>query len=137
MNQANTMAKVIYDALDDKKGADIKIIDISTVSTIADYFVIATGNSNSQVSALVENVEEQMHKNGFAMKQREGNGNSPWILLDYADVIVHVFDKENRSFYNLEHIWHDGKEIMRDDFVKGMIKSWINHRFILQHLKQH
>ena len=115
MNQANTMAKVIYDALDEKKGADIKIIDISTVSTIADYFVIATGNSNSQVSALVENVEEQMHKNGFAMKQREGNGNSPWILLDYADVIVHVFDKENRSFYNLEHIWHDGKEIMRDD----------------------
>ena len=102
-------------ALDEKKGADIKIIDISTVSTIADYFVIATGNSNSQVSALVENVEEQMHKNGFAMKQREGNGNSPWILLDYADVIVHVFDKENRSFYNLEHIWHDGKEIMRDD----------------------
>ena len=78
MNQANTMAKVIYDALDEKKGADIKIIDISTVSTIADYFVIATGNSNSQVSALVENVEEQMHKNGFAMKQREGNGNSPW-----------------------------------------------------------
>ena len=112
MNQANTMAKVIYDALDEKKGADIKIIDISTVSTIADYFVIATGNSNSQVSALVE---EQMHKNGFAMKQREGNGNSPWILLDYADVIVHVFDKENRSFYNLEHIWHDGKQIMRDD----------------------
>ena len=115
MNQANTMAKVIYDALDEKKGADIKIIDISTVSTIADYFVIATGNSNSQVSAMVENVEEQIHKNGFAMKKREGNGNSPWILLDYADVIVHVFDKENRSFYNLEHIWHDGKEIMRDD----------------------
>lgn len=115
MNQANTMAKVIYDALDEKKGADIKIIDISTVSTIADYFVIATGNSNSQVSALVENVEEQMHKNGFAMKQREGNGNSHGSWLGYADVIVHVFDKENRSFYNLEHIWHDGKEIMRDD----------------------
>ena len=77
--------------------------------------MIATGNSNSQVSALVENVEEQMHKNGFAMRQREGYGNSPWILLDYADVIVHVFDKENRRFYNMEHIWHDGKEIMRDD----------------------
>ena len=114
MSQADTMAKVIYDALDEKKGADIKIIDISTVSTIADYFVIATGNSNSQVSALVENVEEQMHKNGFIMKQREGSSNSPWILLDYADVIVHVFDKENRSFYNLEHIWHDGKEVTRD-----------------------
>lgn len=72
MNQANTMAKVIYDALDDKKGADIKIIDISTVSTIADYFVIATGNSNSQVSALVENVEEQMHKNGICHEAARG-----------------------------------------------------------------
>ena len=115
MNQANTMAKVIYDALDVKIGADIKFIDFSSVSTIGDYFVFATGISNCQVSSLVVNVEEQMHKNGFAMKQREGNGNSPWILLDYADVIVHVFDIVNRSFFNLEHIWHDGKEIMRDD----------------------
>ena len=115
MNQANTMAKVIYDALMKRKVQILRLLIFQSVSTIADYFVIATGNSNSQVSALVENVEEQMHKNGFAMKQREGNGNSPWILLDYADVIVHVFDKENRSFYNLEHIWHDGKEIMRDD----------------------
>ena len=102
-------------ALDAKKGYNIRILHVENLTTVTDYFVIATGNSNSQVSALVENVEEQMHKNGFAMKQREGNGNSPWILLDYADVIVHVFDKENRSFYNLEHIWHDGKEIMRDD----------------------
>ena len=65
--------------------------------------MIATGNSNSQVSALVENVEEQMHKNGFAMKQREGNGNSPWILLDYADVIVHVFDKRRTE---VSTIWN-------------------------------
>ena len=95
MNQANTMAKVIYDALDEKKGADIKIIDISTVSTIADYFVIATGNSNSQVSALVENVEEQMHKNGFAMKQREGNGNSPYPA-QYDAVPVNLYPLQRR-----------------------------------------
>lgn len=114
MNQAQEMAKIVYDALDEKKGIDIKIIDISAISTITDYFIIATGNSGSQVNALIDNVEEQMHKNGFSMKQREGGNNSPWILLDYADVIVHVFDKENRSFYNLEHIWHDGKEITRE-----------------------
>lgn len=115
MNQAKEMARVAYDALDEKKGTDIKIIDISQISVIADYFIIATGNSSNQVSALVENVEEQMHKNGFSMKQREGGGYSPWVLLDYADIIVHVFDKESRSFYNLEHIWHDGRVKNRED----------------------
>ena len=115
MNQAKEMARIAYDALDEKKGTDIKIIDISQISVIADYFVIATGNSNSQVSALVENVEEKMHMGGFSMKQREGGGHSPWVLLDYSDIIVHVFDKENRSFYNLEHIWHDGREVAREE----------------------
>lgn len=115
MKKAEEMARIAYDALDEKKGTDIKIIDISQISVIADYFIIATGSSSNQVSALVENVEEQMHKNGFAMKQREGGGHSPWVLLDYTDVIVHVFDKESRSFYNLEHIWHDGREVAREE----------------------
>ena len=118
MTEQKKMAKIVYEALDEKKGYDIKLIDISEITMIADYFVIATGNSNSQVSALVENVEEQMHKNGFAMKQREGNGNSPWILLDYADVIVHVFDEENRLFYDLERIWRDGKVLEMDAFLE-------------------
>lgn len=115
MNQAKEMARTAYDALEEKKGIDIKIIDISQVSAIADYFIIATGNSSNQVSALVENVEEQMHKRNFSMKQREGGGHSPWVLLDYTDIIVHVFEKESRSFYNLEHLWHDGTEITRAD----------------------
>lgn len=115
MNQAKEMARTAYDALEEKKGIDIKIIDISEISVIADYFIIATGNSSSQVSALVENVEEQMNKKNFSMKQREGGGHSPWVLLDYADIIIHVFEKESRSFYNLEHLWHDGTEISRDD----------------------
>lgn len=113
MSQAKEMARTAYDALEEKKGIDIKIIDISQVSVIADYFIIATGNSSNQVSALVENVEEQMHKKEFSMKQREGGGHSPWVLLDYTDIIVHVFEKESRSFYNLEHLWHDGTEIAR------------------------
>lgn len=115
MNQAKEMARTAYDALEEKKGIDIKIIDISQVSAIADYFIIATGNSSNQVSALVENVEEQMHKRDFSMKQREGGGHSPWVLLDYTDIIVHIFEKESRSFYNLEHLWHDGTEITRAD----------------------
>ena len=108
------MACVAYDALDEKKGTDIRMIDIAHVSTIADYFVIATGTSSSQIGALVENVEKQMHDAGFALKQREGNSNGVWVLLDFGDVIVHVFDKEARSFYNLEHVWSDGREVKRN-----------------------
>lgn len=111
MNQAKKMARIAYDALSDKKGEDIKIIDITGVSVLADYFIIANGNSDSQVNALVDNVEEELHKAGYHLKQREGRANSSWILLDFGDIIVHVFDKDNRLFYDLERIWKDGKDI--------------------------
>lgn len=111
MEQAKEMAKIAFHALDEKKGEDIRIIDISQVSTIADYFIIANGNSNSQVNALVDNIEEQMGKAGFDCNQREGYNTGAWVLLDFGDVIIHVFDKENRSFYNLERIWSDGREV--------------------------
>ena len=100
---------IAYKALDEKKGEDIKVIDISDVSVMADYFVIATASSPNQVQAMTDNVEEKMHKAGIAMKQMEGNKSSSWILMDYTDVIIHVFDKENRLFYDLERIWKDGK----------------------------
>mgnify|MGYP005764953449 FL=1 len=110
MNHADQMALTAYRALDEKKGRDIRIIRISDISVIADYFVIVDGGSSSQVNALVDNVEEKMHLAGYAMKQREGRDGT-WVLLDYGDVIVHVFDSENRSFYNLGHIWSDGQEM--------------------------
>ena len=111
MNQSKEMARIAYDALSDKKGEDIKIIDITGVSVLADYFIIANGNSDSQVNALVDNVEEELHKAGYHIKQREGRANSSWILLDFGDIIVHVFDRENRLFYDLERIWKDGRTI--------------------------
>ena len=111
MNQSKEMARIAYDALSDKKGEDIKIIDITGVSVLADYFIIANGNSDSQVNALVDNVEEELNKAGYHLKQREGRANSSWILLDFGDIIVHVFDKDNRLFYDLERIWKDGKDI--------------------------
>ena len=111
MEQARMMANIAYKALDDKKGEDIKIIDISTVSTIADYFIIANGSNENQVRALVESVEDELAKAGFVVKQREGYGLGNWVLLDFGDVIVHVFDKENRLFYDLERIWRDGKTV--------------------------
>ena len=102
---------IAYKALDEKKGEDIKVIDISDVSVMADYFVIATASSPNQVQAMTDNVEEKMHKAGIAMKQMEGNKSSSWILMDYTDVIIHVFDQENRLFYDLERIWKDGKTV--------------------------
>ena len=102
---------IAYRALDEKKGEDIKVIDISGVSVMADYFVIATASSPNQVQAMTDNVEEKMHKAGIAMKQMEGNKSSSWILMDYGDVIIHVFDKGNRLFYDLERIWKDGKTV--------------------------
>ena len=109
--QAKEMAKIAYHALDEKKGEDIRIIDIAGISVLADYFIIANGSSESQVQAMVDNVEEEMHKAGYSLKQREGYGSGNWVILDFGDVIVHVFDKENRLFYDLERIWRDGKNI--------------------------
>ena len=109
--QAKEMAKIAYHALDEKKGEDIRIIDIAGISVLADYFIIANGSSESQVQAMVDNVEEEMHKAGYSLKQREGYGSGNWVLMDFGDVIVHVFDKENRLFYDLERIWRDGKNI--------------------------
>ena len=109
MEQSRKMANIAYEALDERKGEDIKIIDISEISVLADYFIIANGTSDNQVRALVENVEEKLSKEGFEPKQREGYGLGNWVLLDFGNIIVHVFDKENRLFYDLERIWRDGK----------------------------
>lgn len=111
MNQSKEMVRIAYNALSDKKGEDIKIIDITGISVLADYFIIANGNSDSQVNALVDNVEEELHKAGYPLRQREGYASGSWVLLDFGDIIVHVFDKENRLFYDLERIWKDGKDI--------------------------
>ena len=106
---AKELAKICVDALEDKKGIDIKTIDISHISIMADYFVIASGNSNKQVQALVDNVTDECAKNKISPKQIEGYNSGNWVLLDFGDVIVHVFDKDNRLFYDLERIWQDGK----------------------------
>lgn len=109
--EAKEMAKLAIRALEDKKAEDIKVIDISNISTIADYFIIASGKNRNQIQALCDNVEETLGRAGAAMKQMEGYKSASWILMDYGDIIVHIFDTENRLFYDLERIWRDGKEI--------------------------
>ena len=108
---AKEMVKTAVAALQDKKGEDIRVIDISGVTVIADYFIIASGSNPNQVQALVDNVEEQMYKAGYDVPRVEGNNTASWVLLDYNDVIVHVFSQDDRLFYDLERIWRDGKEI--------------------------
>ena len=108
------MAKLAYKALDEKQGRDIKVIDIREVSVIADYFIIASATNENQVQAMMENVDETLGRAGFEPKQIEGNKNSSWVLMDYGDVIIHIFDEENRLFYDLERIWRDGKTVEID-----------------------
>ena len=113
--EAKELAKKIFVALEDKKGEDIKIINISVVTVLADYFIIASGTNRNQVQAMADNVEEVLAKEGAEPKQIEGYQSGNWILLDYQDVIVHIFDQENRLFYDLERIWRDGKNISLEE----------------------
>ena len=105
------ITKIAFDALEDKKGVNIKVIDITEISILADYFIIVGGTNKNQVKALVDNVEEELAKNDVLPKQIEGYNNANWILMDYQDVIIHIFNEEDRLFFDLERIWSDGNLI--------------------------
>lgn len=105
-------------ALDEKKAEDIEVIQITELSVVADYFVIANGTSNTHVRALAGEVEDQLSKLGVEADHIEGRATG-WILLDYGSVVVHVFHKESREYYNLERLWADGKMIDIQDMIDG------------------
>lgn len=104
-------AKMAVKALDSKKALDIKVIKIKDISAIADYFVIATGTSSTHVKALADEVEVQLDESGISVSHVEGYRSNSWILLDYVDVVVHVFSDEAREYYDLERLWQDGEII--------------------------
>ena len=106
-----SQVKAVYEALDSKKAEDIKVIDIRGLSTIADYFIVASGSNQSQLQAMEDEVGHKMQEMGLPAPQVEGNRQSTWILMDYQDFIVHIFSEEDRLFYDLERIWTDGKEV--------------------------
>lgn len=114
-SKAKEMLKIAVDAIKDKKGEELRIIDISGISVIADYFIIATGNNVNQVQALADNVEEKLAKAGFTTDRIEGFQTASWILMDYGDIIVHIFSQEDRIFYDLERIWRDGRMIEENE----------------------
>lgn len=114
MDKSAEMVRLAYKALEDKKSEDIKIIEIGNISIIADYFIIANGTNPSQVEAMVGAVTQELGKGGYEAKRIEGVRNSGWVLMDYGDVVIHIFSKEDRLFYDLERIWRDGKSVAVD-----------------------
>lgn len=100
-------------ALEDKKAEDIKVIDISDISVIADALVISSGNNKKQIQAMCDETDEKLSKLGYDHYCIEGYDNANWVLIGYEDVIFHMFDKESRSFYDLERLYRDGKEIRK------------------------
>ena len=116
MNQSKEMTKLAIAVLEDKKANDVRVIDIAGVSVIADYFVIASGSNTNQVQAMADSVREALGRAGHEPRQVEGYGSANWILMDYNDIIVHIFSDESRTFYDLERIWRDGKEVSVGEF---------------------
>ena len=108
MDILNTCIK----ALSDKKAENLVVIDISAISIIADNIIIASGNNRNQIQAMADNVLECLHRNDIIQKNIEGYDSANWILIDVGDVIVHIFDRESRGFYDLERLYADGKLIV-------------------------
>lgn len=104
----NELTDKIVKVLDDKKARDISVINIEGITTIADYFVICSGTSTTHIKTLADEIEEKMKEEGIKPLNKEGYNSARWILVDYGDVVVHIFHEEDRSHYNLERLWSDG-----------------------------
>ena len=113
MNQSpKELALMAAKALSEKRGREIQVLEISDLTTLADYFVLATGSSNTQINALVDNVEKVLTEQaGEEPLHREGYRGGTWVLLDYGCIAVHVFSAKAREFYGLERLWRDGKNV--------------------------
>ena len=115
--EQNEKLKLIVQTLDRKKADSIKAIKITDLTIIADYFVIAGGGSSTQTRTLAEEVEYKMSQAGVEPLRKEGYGGSEWVILDYGDIVVHIFYKETREHYQLERLWADGEMIDIEKYV--------------------
>ncbi|WP_042478337.1 ribosome silencing factor [Bacillus ndiopicus] len=106
-----TLLQLAYKAADDKHAEDIVVLNMNNISLLADYFIICHGNSDRQVQAIARELQEKAHENGLEVKRVEGFDTARWILVDLGDVVVHVFHKDERSFYNLERLWGDAPQL--------------------------
>lgn len=115
MLKSDEKLDIIKRACEDKKGIDLKVLNIRKLTPIADYFVIVSGNSSAQVIALADEIEEKISKAGETEFSKEGYRGGRWILLDLGDIVVHIFHKEEREFYDLERLWTDNREKIKDE----------------------
>ncbi|MGI6144525.1 MAG: ribosome silencing factor [Peptococcia bacterium] len=104
-------------AIDDKKGQKIILLELNGISLLTDFFIICSGNSRTQTQAIADNVEKEMKEAGLFLNRREGYAEGRWILLDYGTVIIHIFQEEEREFYNLERLWGDAQITYYQDYV--------------------
>lgn len=109
--QSQEFAKNVYEWITDKNGKDVKILDIGELSDLGDYFIIASGNSDRQVNAIADYIQDKASEMGIEPKNIEGLRTGRWVLLDYFDVIIHLFHEDEREFYNLEKIWKDAPQL--------------------------
>lgn len=113
LNRTTDLARRVVDVLADRQADDIVLLDISQVANFADYFVIASGQSVRQIQAICDAIDEDLGREGWHPHHREGTAESGWVLLDFGDVIVHVFSDEQRSYYDLEGMWRRGITLLR------------------------
>ena len=118
MSCENNYVNTIVKAIDAKFGREIQVLDVRELTTLTEYFVIATGGSVSNIQSICDHVEDEMAKQGARQLNKEGYSNAEWVLLSYDDVIVHIFKAETREFYKLEHIWKDAKIVDISDLLE-------------------
>ncbi|MDP4093644.1 MAG: ribosome silencing factor [Bacillota bacterium] len=106
--ESNLMVEKIAEILEDKKAKDINVIDVHNITILADYFIVCHGTSTTHIKAMADEVEFKMEEAGLKCLHKEGYNSARWILLDFGEVILHVFHEEDRGFYNLERLWSDG-----------------------------
>ena len=106
------LAKAAVDIASDKKAADVLLLDIRDITTIADYFVICNGTNTRQIQAIAESLQEELKKQGAQLLYREGVADTGWILLDFGDVIIHIFGPKEREYYRLERLWSEAKTVV-------------------------
>ena len=108
----NEIVKNIVESIEDNKGENLRVIDVTELTSLTDFMIIASGNNANQVQAICDNVTENLGKEfSIVPRHTEGYHNAEWILVDCGDYVIHIFDKDQRMFYNIERIWNDGKEV--------------------------
>lgn len=117
MNSEELMKKIVA-VLSKRKTDNIKVLDISSLTTIADYFVICNGSSSTQIKSLADEVEEKLKEENTELYSKEGFSDASWILLDYSTVVVHIFNPEQREFYSIENLWSDASDVDVSDIIE-------------------